>query len=126
MTEVESQLREVAARLALLELENVNLRDQVGQALQLAKLNGGNPGFGGGGNLIRGWLPTGIAAGTFGSPGVATDAIFAVRSGNGWTTSGGQSGKTVYNSDATAVTGAKAAWFTRRDDNTAELLLADC
>jgi hypothetical protein len=75
--------------------------------------------------LLRVWLPTGIAAGTFGAPASAANAVLAVRSGNGWTTSGGTT-ITVWNADTTAVTGAKAGWATLRDDGTYELVLADC
>jgi hypothetical protein len=75
--------------------------------------------------LVRIWLSTGIAAGTFGAPASAANAVLAVRSGNGWTTSGGTT-ITVYNSDTTAVTGAKAGWATLRDDGSYELVLADC
>jgi hypothetical protein len=76
--------------------------------------------------LTRLWLPTGIAAGTFGSPASATDAIAAVPSGNGYTTSGGTTGRTVWNSDATAIAAGKAAWGQARTDGSYDLILGDC
>jgi hypothetical protein len=76
--------------------------------------------------LTRLWLPTGIAAGTFGTPASATDAIAAVTSGNGYTTSGGTTGRTVWNSDATAISANKAAWGQARSDGSFDLIVADC
>lgn len=79
----------------------------------------------GGGNLVRIWMPTGISGGTFGSPASKADVIIAVRSVNGWTTSGGTT-ITLYNCDTTAVTGAKAGWARDRGDGTYELVIGDC
>jgi hypothetical protein len=76
-------------------------------------------------NLVRIWLPTGIAAGTFGSPATKTDVILAVDSGTGFTTTGGIT-ITLYNSDTTAITGAKAGWAVRRGDGSYHLHVADC
>jgi hypothetical protein len=75
---------------------------------------------------FRVWLPTGIAAGTFGTPATKTDAILCVRSGNGWTTTGGMTIPALYNCDTTAITGAKSGWAVLRDDGSMELLLGDC
>lgn len=77
-------------------------------------------------NLTRIWMPTGISAGTFGTPAVKTDAVIAVRSGNGWTITGATAIANLYNSDTTAVTGAKAGWALRRGDGSYELVIADC
>jgi hypothetical protein len=77
------------------------------------------------GGDLRIWLPTGIAAGTFGSPAVKADVILCVRSSNGWTTTGGTT-ITVYNSDTVGITGAKAGWAVLRNDGTYELKIADC
>lgn len=128
MTEVESQLRELMGRLNILEDELSQARDIANQALMNSRLNGGGSNFGGGnGGLIRAWFPTGMgAAASFGAPASKTDVTLAVRSGNGWTTSGGQTGQTVYSSDLTAVTGAKAGWVIRRDDGTLEAVVLDC
>jgi hypothetical protein len=76
-------------------------------------------------NLVRVWLPTGIAAGTFGSPAIKTDAILAIDDGTGFTTTGGDT-ITVRNSDTTAVTGAKAGWAIPRGGGVYDLVLADC
>jgi hypothetical protein len=76
-------------------------------------------------NLVRVWLPTGIAAGTFGSPATKTDAILAVDDGTGFTTTGGTT-ITVRNSDVTAITGAKAGWAVPRGGNVFDLVVADC
>jgi hypothetical protein len=76
-------------------------------------------------NLVRVWLPTGIAAGTFGSPAIKTDAILAIDDGTGFTTTGGDT-ITVRNSDTTAVTGAKAGWAVPRGGGMYDLVLADC
>jgi hypothetical protein len=76
-------------------------------------------------NLVRVWLPTGIAAGTFGSPATKTDAILAVDNGTGFTTTGGVT-VTVRNSDTTAITGAKAGWAVPRGGGVYDLVLADC
>jgi hypothetical protein len=77
-------------------------------------------------NLVRVWLPTGIAAGTFGSPALKTDAILAVRSGDGWTTTGGTTIAKLWNSDTTAITGAKAGWAVPRGGGEYDLYFADC
>jgi hypothetical protein len=71
------------------------------------------------------WMPTGIAAGTFGSPATKTDVILAVPSGHGWTTTGGTT-ITLYNCDTVGVTGAKAGWAVPGAGGDWELLLADC
>lgn len=76
--------------------------------------------------LTRLWLPTGIAAGTFGSPASVTNGIVAVASGNGYTTSGGATGKTVWNSDTISVSANKAAWGQIRTDGSFDLIVADC
>ena len=76
--------------------------------------------------LIRAWLPSGIAdGGTFGTPTTATDAILAVRSGNGWTTTGGNT-VIVYNCYTTGVSSGKSCWVVQRNDGTYELAIADC
>jgi hypothetical protein len=76
-------------------------------------------------NLVRVWLPTGIAAGTAGSPAVKTDAILMVDNGTGFTTTGGVT-ITVRNSDTVGVTGAKAGWAVPRSGNVFDLVVADC
>jgi hypothetical protein len=78
------------------------------------------------GGDLRIWLPTGIAAGTTGSPAVKTDVILMVRSGDGWTTTGGTTIAKLVNCDTVGITGAKAGWAVRRDDNSYELKIADC
>jgi hypothetical protein len=78
------------------------------------------------GNLVRVWLPTGIAAGSFGSPALKTDAILAVRSGDGFTTTGGTTIAKLWNSDTTAITGAKAGWAVPRGGGEYDLYFADC
>jgi hypothetical protein len=78
------------------------------------------------GGDLRIWLPTGIAAGTVGSPALKTDTILMVRSGDGWTTTGGTTIAKLFNCDTVAITGAKAGWAVRRDDNSYELKIADC
>jgi hypothetical protein len=75
--------------------------------------------------LVRVWLPTGIGAGTFGSPATKTDAILAIDNGTGFTTTGGTT-ITVRNSDTTAVSGAKAGWALPRGGGVYDLVLADC
>lgn len=80
----------------------------------------------GGESRVRVWMPSGIAAGTLGSPGEATDAIRCARSGNGWTTSGGTVIGHLYNCDTTAIVGAKAGWAVKRGDGTYELMIGDC
>jgi hypothetical protein len=77
------------------------------------------------GNLVRVWLPTGIAAGTFGSPATKTDGILAVDDGTGFTTTGGTT-ITVRNSDTVGVTGAKGGWAVPRGGNVFDLVVADC
>jgi hypothetical protein len=74
---------------------------------------------------FRIWLPTGIAAGTTGAPTSKSDVVLMLRSGNGWTTTGGTT-ITVYNCDTVGITGAKAGWAFLREDGTYELAIADC
>jgi hypothetical protein len=75
---------------------------------------------------LRIWLPTGIAAGTAGSPALKTDAILMVRSSDGWTTTGGTTIAKLFNCDTVAITGAKAGWAVLRTDGSYELKIADC
>lgn len=71
------------------------------------------------------WMPTGIAAGTFGTPAVKDDVILAVASGDGWTTTGGGA-ITLLNCDTTPITGAKSGWAFLRADGKYELAIGDC
>jgi hypothetical protein len=97
---------------------DVSGADDVGGGAPNISLNAGD-------GRIRIWMPTGIAAGTFGSPATKTDVIMAVPSGNGWTTTGGTT-ITLYNCDTVGVTGAKAGWAVPGAGGDWELIVADC
>jgi hypothetical protein len=74
-------------------------------------------------SLARIWLPTGIAAGTPRNPS-KSEAVLAVRSGDGWTAAGGAR-ITLFNGFHSPVVGPGAGWAVRRDDATYELIVAD-
>jgi hypothetical protein len=126
MSETVARVRENTRRIDELSRELARVRDLAKATAEQMKQTAGRMPGGDSSGLIRVWLPTGIAAGTFGTPASKTDCVMAVRSGTGWTTTGGITGQTIYNSDTTAVTGAKAGWATMRSDQTLELLVADC
>lgn len=125
----DTRLASLEARVERLAMELQNTRTRTVAAEQgLWSTAGGMPSpVGGTGGLVRIWLPTGIAAGTFNTPAVKTDGIKAVASGNGWTTTGGTSGFSVYNSDTVAVSSGKAAWGQLKSNGVDyDLVVADC
>lgn len=76
--------------------------------------------------LIPVVFPTGIAAGTLGTPSSKADVLMVKRSGNGYTTTGGRV-ITVYNCYATAITGTdKFGYVRQREDGKYILVVADC
>lgn len=76
--------------------------------------------------LIACQFPTGMPAGSIGSPASKSDVLRLVESGNGYSTTGAAT-ITVYSSYATAVTGTNKFGYVRiRGDSKYELVLADC
>lgn len=124
----DTRLASLEARVERLAMETMNTRTQAAataQSLWSTASSMPSPVSGGSG-LVRLWLPTGIAAGTFGAPASATDGIVAVTSGNGYTTTGGTTGRTVWNSDTTSIAAGKAAWGQARADGSFDLIVGDC
>lgn len=122
-TEIEAGLRELMMRVTELNARVNALADAVGKLRQQQGQQTWPetpPG------LLRGWLPTGIAAGTFGSPATKTDGILAIRSSTGWTISGAITGQTFFNCDTTSVASGKACWVQEREDQSYEVVIADC
>jgi hypothetical protein len=118
---LEQRVERLATSLGALVGQVQQMAQQLAQIAARSGSSGGGPS-----GLVRVWLPTGIAAGTFGTPTTATDAEVRVRSSSGYSTTSTGAGVTVYNSDTTAVGSGKAAWCLPRGDGGYDLVVADC